>query len=73
MTIYEFDPNFIKVLETKFYYKTEIENVISENDMQLIYEHQYMIDYEGNLIGEIIPERIDIFKEFKDIVPFELK
>ncbi len=70
--IYEFAPDTIKVLETYIYYKTVLENVKSDNDMQLVYEHRYLIDYEGNIIGKRIPERIDIFKEFKDIVPFEL-
>lgn len=71
--IYEFQTDKIKVLETRFFYKTEIENVKSDKDMQLDYEIDYFIDYEGNLIGEEIENRIDIFKEFKDVVLFELK
>lgn len=71
--IYEFDTDRIKVIETKYSYKTGIENVKSDKDMQLDYEIDYFIDYEGNLIGEEIQNRIDIFKEFKDVVQFELK
>lgn len=71
--IYEFQTDKIKVSETRFFYKTEIENVKSDEDMQLDYEIDYFIDYEGNLIGKEIENRIDIFKEFKDVVPFELK
>ncbi|MDR1876292.1 MAG: hypothetical protein LBQ84_01565 [Flavobacteriaceae bacterium] len=71
--IYEFGTDKIKVLETKYYYKTGIENVKSDEDMQLDYEISYFIDYSGNLIGKSISNRIDIFQEFKEVVPFELK
>ena len=71
--VYDFDTNVIHVLETKFFYTTEIENVKSENDMKLVSEYRYSIDYEGNFQGEVVSEGIDIFKIFKDIVPFELK
>lgn len=71
--IYEFKTEKIKVLETKYYYKSEIENIKSNEDMQLDYEISYFIDFKGNPIGEEIPDRIDIFKEFKEAVPFELK
>lgn len=71
--IYEFEMDKIKVFETKYFYKTELENVKSDEDMQLDYEISYFIDFKGNLIGKEIPGRIDIFNEFKEIVPFELK
>lgn len=70
---YEFDTDKINVLEIKYSYKTTIENVKSDKDMKLDYEISYFIDFKGNLIGKEIPDRIDIFKEFKDAVPFELK
>lgn len=70
--IYKFETDKIKVLETKYFYKTEIENVKSDEDMQLDYEISYFIDFKGNLIGKEISERIDIFKEFQEVVPFEL-
>ncbi len=71
--IYEFGVDKIKVWETKYSYKSRIENVKSDEDMQLSYERSYLIDFKGNLIGKEIPDRIDIFKEFKEVVPFELK
>jgi len=71
--IYEFGADKIKVWETKYSYKSRIENVKSDEDMQLSYERSYLIDFKGNLIGKEIPDRIDIFKEFKEVVPFELK
>lgn len=70
--IYEFETDKIKVLETKYSYKSGIENVKSDEDMQLDYEISYFIDFKGNLMGKEIPERIDIFKEFQGVVPFEL-
>jgi len=70
--IYEFEKNRIKVLETKYSYKTELENVTSDEDMQLDYETSYFIDFKGKVIGLPIQERIDIFQEFKATVPFDL-
>lgn len=70
---YEFDSDKIKVFETKYSYKTTIENVKSDKDMKLDNEISYYIDFKGNIIGDEIPGRIDVFKEFKDAVPFELK
>ncbi len=70
---YEFDTDKIKVLEIKYSYKKTIENVKSDKEMKLDYEISYFIDFKGNFIGKEIPDRIDIFKEFKDAVPFELK
>lgn len=70
--IYEFETDKIKVLETKYSYKSGIENVKSDEDMQLDYEISYFIDFKGNLLGKEIPDRIDIFKEFKEAIPFEL-
>ena len=40
--------------------------------MILNYEIIYFIDFKGNPIEEVPPFRIDIFKEFSEVVPFEL-
>jgi|SRR5690554_799152 len=71
--IHEFGLEKIKVTETKYFYTTEIENVQTEEDLHLDYEIVYFIDFEGNLIDNEINDRIDIFREFKETVPFELK
>ena len=71
--IYEFQNDKIKVLEIKYSYKTELENIKSLEDMQIEYNIDYFIDYKGNIIGEEIPNRIDIFKEFRETVPFKLR
>ncbi|HUH73689.1 MAG TPA: hypothetical protein VLZ75_04720 [Chitinophagales bacterium] len=70
--IYEFETDKIKVIETKYSYNTTIDNVKSEEDMKLEYETSYFIDFYGNIIGKKIPNRIDIFREFKKFIPFEL-
>lgn len=69
--IYEFQVDKIKVFEAKYSYKSTLENVKSEEDMLLDYETSYFIDFDGNLLGEEAI-RIDIFKEFKAVVPFEI-
>jgi hypothetical protein len=71
--LYKFDIDKIKVLETKYSYKMGIENVKSDEDMQIDYEIEYFIDFKGNLLGKEISDRIDIFKEFREVVPFELR
>ncbi len=70
--IYEFEKDKINVSEKKFLYKTNIENVKFDTDMFLDYEISYTIDFKGNLINKQISEWIDIFKEFSDVVPFEI-
>ncbi|MGJ1420759.1 hypothetical protein ACR79T_14145 [Sphingobacterium spiritivorum] len=71
--IYEFDSDRIKVLETKYSYLTGLANLKSDKDIKLEYKISYSIDLKGHLIGKEIPVRIDIFNEFKNTVPFELK
>ena len=70
--VHDFGLEKIKITETKYFYTTEIENVQTEEDLHLDYEIVYFIDLEGNLIDNEINDRIDIFREFKETVPFEL-
>lgn len=70
--IYEFGDEKIKVLETKYSYKSRIEEVGSDSDMSLDYRISYFIDYDGKVVGAEAPEHIDIFREFQRVVPFEL-
>ena len=71
--IYEFDTDKIKVSETKYSYKSDIKKIRSDKDMLLDYNISYSIDFKGNFIGKEMPDRIDIFKKFAEVVPFELK
>lgn len=71
--LYNFEKYKIRVSETRFSYKSQIQNTTSGKDMQLEYKVNYYIDFNGRIIGEEIPYRIDIFKMFKEKVPFILK
>lgn len=70
---YHFEKDKIKVLEKMYSYKTAIDEVKSDKDMVLDYEISYFIDYNGKVIGKENPDRFDIFTEFKEAVPFEIK
>ncbi len=67
---YEFECERICVIEKHYQYKTSLENVNSNDDLELIKQQKYYLDYEGNIIGESIKDWIDVFSEFKDKVPF---
>ncbi|GEM_PF-3644079 len=69
--IYEFGAEKIKVLETKYSYKSRIDEVESDSDLSLDYKISYFINYDGEIVGAEKPEHIDIFQEFQRVVPFE--
>ncbi|OYQ51255.1 hypothetical protein [Flavobacterium aurantiibacter] len=69
---YLFSSDLINVTEKVFEYKTDLKKVSSDKDMKIKTEVSYNIDLEGRLIGVSGKERIDIFKEFKEVVPFEI-
>ena len=68
--IYEFGAENIKVLETKYSYKSRIEEVDADADLSLDYQISYLINYDGKVVGSEAPEHIDIFQEFQRVVPF---
>lgn len=70
--VYEFGVSKIKVVETKYNYISVIDDVKSKSEMQLCFKISYFIDLEGNLITPARSDRTDIFKEFKEVVPFVL-
>ena len=70
---YKFNQKQIKVIEKQYSYKTTFDDVKSDDDIMLVNEQTYYIDYDGNLIGSPIENRIDIFNEFKEKIPFEIK
>lgn len=71
--IYSFSSDLINVTEKEFAYKEDLKKVSSDKDMKIKKEIAYTIDFNGNLIGNADKERIDVFQEFKKVVPFELK
>ena len=71
--IYSFSSDLINVTEKEFAYKEDLKKVSSDKDMKVKKEITYTIDLNGKLIGNADKERIDVFQEFKKVVPFELK
>lgn len=71
--IYSFSSDLINVTEKKFAYKEDLKKVSSDKDMKVKNEITYTIDLNGKLIGYADKEKIDVFQEFKKVVPFEIK
>lgn len=63
----------IKVSEIHYSYKTGFENVKSDKDVQEKDKLNYFISFKGDVIGKTIQNNIDVFQEFKEVVPFEIK
>jgi|LakMenEpi03Aug12_release.lakeMendotaPanAssembly.Ray.scaffolds.fasta_scaffold730890_2 hypothetical protein len=63
------------------FYETKIDVIESTynisngviNNLEMIKKITYIIDLSGKIEGDTIKDRIDIFEEFKLVVPFELK
>jgi len=71
--VYIFDEKKIYVSEKQLIYNTTLEKINSENEMRLKKKINYVLDFSGNPIGNVDIERTYIFREFKKVVPFELK
>lgn len=70
---YLFKKNHIEVVESRYSYKTPINEVKSMEEMELDYKISYTVDYNGKPLDTVMKDRIDIFEEFKEAVSFELK
>lgn len=66
---YLFDNKHIKITERTY----NIANVYSGGDMELIKTLSYSINCNGIPVNEVDSNRIDIFQELKQVVPFVLK
>ena len=71
--VYRFSPRNIEVVENNYKYKKDLKNVRNEDDLVLSNTVKYYIDHTGKVLSDKPKEYIDIFKEFKETVPFELK
>ncbi len=67
---YFFNNNQVNVAEKKYSYNNNIENINSEKDMKLIKDISYSMDLNGTPLTKVDNERLDIFQEFKELVPF---
>ncbi|MDU1890292.1 MAG: hypothetical protein E6767_06340 [Dysgonomonas sp.] len=70
---YLFYTTYIEVEEVVYSFKNDIEKIESNDDMFLEYKLKYFIDYQGKRIkiNKTILY-IDIFDEFKSVVPFTI-
>lgn len=70
--IYKFSKNMIKVTEKDYNYEVPFMQV-TDKDIKLIKNFSYKMDLNGVLLEKVDSDRIDIFQELKDAVPFVLK
>lgn len=70
--IYLFSTDSIYVMEKEYAYNEDLKKVSSEKDMKIKKEINYIIDWNGQLIGNSGKDRLDVFQEFKKVVPFKL-
>jgi hypothetical protein len=69
---YVFLNDKINVTEKLYTYKAGLESVNSEKDMKLKKELSYVINRNGTPLGKADKDRLDVFPEFKKVVPFVL-
>lgn len=67
-----FTKDSIRIDENIYRYKISISDVASESDMSLESRISYWINYSGEIIGGGKNREIDIFKDFKEQIPFSL-
>ncbi|MEZ5046602.1 MAG: hypothetical protein R2831_06385 [Chitinophagaceae bacterium] len=70
---YSFHNDTIDVYEKQFAYKEGNINLNSKNEMYIKKEFAYQIDTSGKLLKNMNSGSTDIFKEFKQAVPFKIK
>jgi len=70
---YHFMDDSINVIQKRYKYNKEIENVNSKKDFSLVKKLSYSLNLNGEFKTKTNVGKIDIFKEFKKVVPFSLK
>lgn len=70
--VYVFEKDRIKVSETQYVYPAHVVDLKPDSEIRVSRQRSYYIDFDGKLIGEPVPDRIDIFEEFKNTVAFKL-
>ncbi|NDV96579.1 hypothetical protein D0T84_16895 [Dysgonomonas sp. 521] len=70
---YTFTENKIAVNEKYYKYKVYFSEIESGDDIALESEKDYCLDMDGNIMGAQVEDRIDVFNEFKEAVPFRLE
>ncbi|MFV0537113.1 MAG: hypothetical protein ACK5M3_07045 [Dysgonomonas sp.] len=64
----------IKVIERSYFYRQPLSEIKVEEDIYFKSEIEYLIDYNGNILNKKSGvEYINIFMDFKRLVPFKIK
>lgn len=71
--VYVFFEKLITVTEEKYKYKKDFSEVKSDKDIKLTKKFTYKMNIDGIPLKNKKLDRTDIFKEFKQVVPFVLK
>ncbi len=70
--IYNFIDNLVKIDNKIYKYKTDLYR--AKEGMKLENKFNYILNREGNLLkGEATDRDIEIYKDFKKYIPFELR
>jgi cyanate lyase len=70
---YSFEEGIINVIEKTYRYKTDLTAVKSKDDIEFEAKTEYSIDYQGKFLKNPENDPLNIFSEFKESVPFELR
>lgn len=62
--LYIFENKLIKVTERTFN---------TYEDIQLVRDYSYTMDFNGNILEKVNSDRVDVYKDLKKVVPFILK
>ncbi|MDR1706714.1 hypothetical protein [Dysgonomonas sp.] len=64
----------IKVIERSYFYQQPLSEIKTEEDIHFKSEIEYIIDYNGNILNKKSDvEYLNIFMDFKKVVPFKIK
>jgi hypothetical protein len=70
--VYEFADNQIKVTEKDYQYEVEF-MLVTDKDIKLIKDFSYTMNMEGIPLEKVDSNRVDVFQEFRQVVPFILR
>lgn len=69
---YDFSGDSVLVIEKQYRYTTDIMHVRSDKDIKLDKEFIYKMDRNGTTSGDSLNDRMDIYGDFRKVVPLTL-
>ena len=72
LVVYTFLLDEINVVEKEYRYEKGLESIKNNEDLNLVRESSYVIDYNGGFLEKSPEEIFNIYEEFKEQVPFKL-